>query len=406
MRDSAMRELMRVSGRAQKLLGAAALLSACGFGVGFWYCQNRPSVVYEQAIAEAEKGDLRRVNDAASRLERYPEFQRHAHLLRGCVLLDAGKSASALKEFSATRPEGVLRFPVLQFTAQALYRTGRLSEAADLLIMLAKEDGSNAEAHRWLGAIYYDIGSPSEAVLELTEAAELRPLDHRPHRLLGLICTDESLFGLAIEHYRTALKLGKDIPQPDIQADLAIVLIQRNRFPEALEVLAATEPTATVWALRADCYDGLGKPDEARDAVEKSLLSDPDNPKALRLYGAQQVADGNAQDAIVPLQKVLQQDPHDTKARYQLAMAYLKLGQTEAGQREMDARDASTKLHEQFYAAAKQASTEPANVEIREQLAAIAASLGKREVAKRWQLAANACRGTGGANQAPQKSPM
>jgi len=406
MRDSAMRELMRVSGRAQKLLGSAALLSACGFGVWFWYSQNRPSVLYEQAIAEAEKGDFRRVNKAASRLERYPEFQRHAHLLRGCVLLDAGKSASALKELSATRPEGELRFPVLQFTSQALYRVGRISEAADLLVLLAEEDPTNAEAHRWLGAIYYDIGNQAEAVLELTEAARLRPLDHRPHRLMGLICTDESLFGLAIEHYRTALKLGKNIPQPDIEADLAIVLIQRNRFPEALEVLAAAEPTATVWALRADCYDGLGKPDEARDAVEKSLLSDPDNPKALRLYGAQQVADGNAQDAIVPLQKVLQQDPHDTKARYQLAMAYLKLGQTEAGQREMDARDASTKLHEQFYAAAKQASTEPANVEIREQLAAIAASLGKREVAKRWQLAANACRGTGGANQAPQKSPM
>ena len=76
-------------------------------------------------------------------------------------------------------------------------------------------------------------------------------------------------------------------------------------------------------------------------------------------------------------------DHHDTKARYQLAMAYLKLGQTEAGQREMDARDASTKLHEQFYAAAKQAAADPANVQIREQLASIATALGKREVAQR-----------------------
>ena len=397
---------MRVSGRTQKSLGYLAVFTACVIGIWFLYDQNRPDVVYSRAIADIERGDFRHVSQAASRLERYPEFQRHAYLLRGCVLLDNGKSASALKEFSRTRPEGVLRFPVLLFTAQALYQTGRLSEAADLLMLLAKEDPSSADAHRWLGAIYYDIGSQSDAVVELTEAARLRPLDHRPHRLLGLICTDESLFGLAIEHYRTALRLGKDIPQPDIQADLAIVLIQRNRFEEALEVLAAAEPTATVWALRADCYDGLGKPDESRDAVEKSLLADPDDPKALRLYGTQQVADGHAQNAIVPLQKVLQQDPHDTKARYQLAMAYLKLGQTEAGQREMDARDASTKLHEQFYAAAKQAAADPSNADIREQLAAIATALGRRELAKRWALAAAACRTAVGTTQTPQESPL
>ena len=260
---------MRVSRRTQKSIYFLAVCAACVFGIWIWYYQFRPDFVYSHAIAAIERRDFRRVSQAASSLERYPEFQRHCHLLRGCVLLNAGKAAQALKEFSGTRPEGVLRFPVLLFTAQALYGTGRIAEAAELLFVLANEDPSNAEAHRWLGAIYYDIGNQSEAVVELTEAARLDPLDYRPHRLLGLLCTDESLFGLAIEHYRTALRLGKDIPQPDIQADLAIVLIQRNRFDEALEVLATAEPTATVWALRADCYDGLGKPDDSRDAVEK-----------------------------------------------------------------------------------------------------------------------------------------
>ena len=397
---------MGVSRRTQRSICFLAVFAACVYGIWVWFYQIRPDFVYSQAIAAVERRDFRGVSQAASSLERYPEFQRHAHLLRGCVLLNAGKASQALKEFSGTRPEGVLRFPVLLFTAQALYGTGRIAEAAELLFVLTNENPSNAEAHRWLGAIYYDIGNQSEAVVELTEAARLNPLDYRPHRLLGLVCTDESLFGLAIEHYRTALKLGKDIPQPDIQADLAIVLIQRNRFDEALEVLAAAEPTATVWALKADCYDGLGKPDESRDAVEKSLLADPNDPKALRLYGSRQVADGHAQNAIVPLQKVLQQDPHDTKARYQLAMAYLKLGQTESGQREMDARDASTKLHEQFYAAAKQAAADPVNVQIREQLASIATALGKHEVAKRWALAAKACRTAAGTGQTRQESPL
>lgn len=397
---------MRVSGQALKPLVFLAVLAASLIGIWVWYSQNRPDFVYSQAIAAVERGDFQHVTEAASHLEKYPEYERHAHLLRGCVLLGSGKVSSALKEFSRTRPEGVLRFPVLLFTAEALYRTGRISEAADLLIVLVNEDPLNAEAHRWLGAVYYDIGNQSDAIVELTEAARLKPLDHRPHRLLGLICTDESLFGLAVEHYRTALTLGKDIPQPDIQSDLAMVLIQRNRFAEALEVLSTAEPDSNVWALRADCYDGLGEPDASRDAVEKSLAADPKNPKALRLFGARQLADGHAQNAIAPLQEVLKQDPHDTKARYQLAMAYLKLGQTEAGQREMAARDASNTLHEQFYAAAKQAAADPTNVQVREQLSAIATALGKREVARRWELAANACRTAVGATQTQQQSPL
>ena len=391
--------------RTLRTFAVLPVVSAVLISGWLWY-QNRPDTVFLQAISAVERDDFRHVSEASASLDRYPEFRRHAHLLRGCALLDAGDASGALKEFSHTRPEGALRFPVLKFTGQALYRTGRIFEAAQLLALLASEDPGNAEAHRWLGAIHYDTGNQSAAVAELTEAVRLNPLDHRPHRLLGLICTDESLFGLAIEHYRTALRLGKDIPQPDIQADLALVLIRRNRFAEALEVLALAKPTAAVWALRADCYDGLGEQVASREAVDKSLLADPDDRRALLLFGTRELTDGNARNAIEPLQKVLRQDPHDPKARYQLALAYLQLGQTEAGQREMDARDASNKLHEQFYASVKQAAAEPANVQIREELATIARSLGKQEVANRWELAAIACRTAVESEQTVEDSTM
>ena len=90
--------------------------------------------------------------------------------------------------------------------------------------------------------------------------------------------------------------------------------------------------------------------------------------------------------------EVLKQDPHHAAARYQLAMAYLKLGQTEAWQREMEKRDASNKLHERFSAAVLLAGKEPDNVEVRQELASIAESLGQTEIAKRWEMAAIACR--------------
>lgn len=382
---------MIVSRLTLKLYASLAALVALAFGAWFWYTES-PAEVFSRGLEAVEKRDFEEVSKAAAMLEKYPDFQRHARLLRGCALLDAGQPSKALKEFSRTKPEGDLRFPALLYTAQALYRCGKLSEAGNLLVVLVSEDPGNVEAHRWLGAIYYDMGMQSAAFVELSAAIRLNPLDYRPHRLLGSMCTEQSLFVEAIDHYRTALKLGKSVPQPDIETDLATLLIGRNQFEDGLESLKDAKATSTVWALRADCYDGLGQPDASREAVAKAMLADPDNPKALLLNGTQQLFDGNPQGAIEALQKVVKQDPHHAPARYQLAMAYLKLGQTEAWQREMEKRDASNRLHDRFRECVIQAAKEPENVEIRQELAELARALGKLEVAKRWDLAAIACR--------------
>ena len=374
-----------------KLLALLTSCAACAAGAWFWFRES-PAEVFSRGLAAVEKQDLEEVSRAASVLERYPEFQQHASLLRGCVLLNEGKVQRALREFSGTKPEGAIRFPALLYAGQALYRIGNLTDAGQVIATLVSEDPGNAEAHRWLGAVYYDMGMQSAAMSELTEVTRLNPLDYRPHRLLGSMCTDQSLFAKAIEHYRTALKLGKNIPQPDIEVDLAALLVGRNEFEEALDSLRNSKATSTVWALRADCYDGLGQPDKSRDAVAKAMLANSQDPRALLLFGTQQLFDGNPQGAIEPLTELLKQDPHHSAARYQLAMAYLKLGQTEAWQREMEKRDASNKLHERFSAAVLLAGKEPENVEVRQELASIAESLGQTEIAKRWEMAAIACR--------------
>jgi len=382
-----------MNAKRPKLRLCALLTFFAGFAAGFWFWfRESPAEVFSRGLAAVETQDFEEVSRAASLLQKYPEFHQHAGLLRGCVLLGNGKVSRALSEFSRTKPEGAIRYPALLYAGQALYRVGNLTDAGQVLAALVNEDPGNSEAHRWLGAVFYDMGMQSAAMAELAEAMRLDPLDYRPHRLLGSMCTDQSLFADAIEHYRTALRLGKDIPQPDIEENLAALLVGRNQFEEALESLRNSKATSTVWALRADCYDGLGQPDKSRDAVAKAMLANSQDPRALLLFGTRQLFDGNPQGAIEPLTELLKQDPHHVAARYQLAMAYLKLGQTEAWQREMGRRNASNKLHDRFAEAVKQAGKEPENVEIRKELASIAGSMGKFEVAKRWEMAAIACR--------------
>lgn len=357
----------------------------------FWF-REVPTEVFAHALEAVEKQDFIEVARAVKTLEKHAGFQQHATLLRGCAFLGTGKVSRALSEFSRTKPEGTIRFPALLYASQALYRDGKLSDAGQLLAALVSEDPDNSEAHRWLGAVYFDLGMLSAAAAELSAAIRLNPLDYRPHRLLGSIYTEQSLYAEAIEHYRKALELGGDVSQPDIEADLAALLIGRNQFAEGLESLKNSNATSTVWTLRANCYDGLGQPEKSREAVTRAMLADANDPNALLLHGTQQLFDGNPQGAIEPLTKLLKHDAHHVAARYQLAMAYLKLGQTEAWQREMEKRDASNKLHERFREAVIVAAKEPENVEIREELASIAGSLGKLDVARRWEMAAIACR--------------
>lgn len=374
-----------------RLIAVLITVTAC-VAAGWFLLRKDPAEAFSAGLAAFEKQDFDEVSRAASLLEKHQGFQQHARLLRGCVLLGEGKVSRALREFSRTKPEGTIRIPALLYAGQALYRVGNLTDAGQVLATLVSENPGNSEAHRWLGAVYYDMGMQSASKSELIEATRLSPLDYRPHRLLGTICTDQSLFVDAIEHYRTALRLGKDIPQPDIEVDLAALLVGRNQFEEALESLRNSNETSTVWALRADCYDGLGQPDESRKAVAKAMLANSQDPRALLLFGTQQLFDDNPQGAIEPLTELLKQDPHHASARYQLAMAYLKLGQKDAWQREMDKRDASNKLHERFLEATIQAAKEPENIEIRNELASIAGALGKFELSKRWERAAIACR--------------
>jgi predicted Zn-dependent protease len=95
---------------------------------------------------------------------------------------------------------------------------------------------------------------------------------------------------------------------------------------------------------------------------------------------------------VKPLQRLLNQDPHDTACRYQLAQAWQRLGQTKKYKQEMARHKVSEELKKELTETNLQANRAPDNAEVRDRLAEICETLGKHDLARMWRQAAAACR--------------
>ena len=378
---------IRIVVPAVLLLGAATLAA-------IWVLRSPdPDEQFRSALVALERGELDKVARTARALETRPGFEPHSRLLRGAVLLRSGDRTSALRLFSQLSPEGELREPAMVLTAECLYHLGRLGEAEALARKLSIEQPDNADAHRWLGAIYYDLGANTLAVAELERVAELDPDDFGPYRLLGIMHLDFEEYTEAERHFREALKRS---PPPEIRREivenLAQALVSQRSYDHALQVLHGAEPTAPVLALRAECLWSLDRKDEAYELLSKARRQAPDSRAVLLLEARMHQTDGRPEQAIEPLNRALERDRHDAEARYQLAQAYRQQGRAEEFEQTMALWKESNDLLERLTALSTEAIEKPNEVRIRRELAEVCDALGKLELAESWRRAAGGYR--------------
>ena len=167
------------------MLAIAGAVVAISIGRG-----EQPEEIFRGALEALEAGDQQAVTAAIAALEQRPGYEDHVRLLRGGRSLRLGDHDVAMWHLSRVRPEGELREPALLLTGECLYSLHRLSEAENAFRLLAAEFPENAEAHRWLGALYYDLGAMEHAISELNLLARMKPAEYQPHRLLGHIYAD------------------------------------------------------------------------------------------------------------------------------------------------------------------------------------------------------------------------
>lgn len=376
-----------------RLALAFLMLVVIAAGVVFWRDREPPEEAYRRGLAALNRGDLAEVNRAIASLRDEPGLERHRHLLQAGVRLKTGDPRGALEELTFVPAAGELREPSYLLKGEALYKLGRLTESEQTFLRLDKLHPDHPQVCRWLAAIYYDLGAMHHAIERLEQLARLEPDDFSPHRLLAVIHSDFERYPQAIEEYREAIR--RSPPESDrrtMTRDLARALIRERRYDEALASLKDAAPDAEVFAMRAESQWNLGDRDAAQRSWREAEKVGPDDRSVL-LVGARMRLDTEKPGEAVPsLQRILQKDPHDTEARYQLAMAYRQLGRPEDAARELEQKEASQKLRDRLTQLNLQAMDEPRNAELRDELAQVCDQLGKPDLAAMWRNAAENCR--------------
>lgn len=372
----------------------AALVILCTCVGLIWFVVPRdPELTFDVALSSLNKGDLPAFDRAIRSLEKNPELEPYADFLLGVRLLRFGRTDSALQRFSRISPTGRLREPLLFYNALALETASRKPEAVALLSILVRENPDNAEAHRWLGIIYYDLGAYDLAILHLREVTRLVPDDFRPYRLMGIMYRDFAQDKEAIESYRAAL--DRNPPEQiksEMALELAASLIAQKNYDEAMEVLLKLHSSAIAETLKARCFLNSGNNAEAMASLEAAKRLSPDERAVFLLEAEILSSEGKRMEAVEILRKATAVFPYDAECRYQLGLALRDAGQVEEAQVELAEWNRLKALATQLTEKNFRALSNPRDSGIREELAQLCEQLGKHELAVMWRQAAAALR--------------
>ncbi|MCY2992599.1 MAG: tetratricopeptide repeat protein [Planctomycetota bacterium] len=372
------------------LILLSSMLACLGVGLGTWW-KIRPTPLrqYRAAVAAFGRDELALVDAAAESLREEPDYQPHAHLLRGMLWLRTGRLYEAIEQFGYANQHPDTKPLAYALSGEALYKARLLRDALPILSVALQENPRNVDARRWLAAAYYDIGAIDLALVQLQEVAELAPDDPRPHRLRGLIYHDFERYEPAIAEYRQSLERGPPAADLDeIRWELAHCQSKQRQYAEAWETLQGCCPIPNVLSLQAECQYALGNRLAAEALADRALQADPQHMDALRLRAGIALTAGKASEALPLLERAVNSHPKEYPVRLQLAQTYQLLGRTQQAAAETRIVQELQQLRKKFTELHEQAFRDVANAELRYQLGLVAGQLDKPLLAISWFEAA------------------
>lgn len=382
------------SGRRRLAAAVALLAVVVAAAAGGRYRVTRPDYRLARGELAVRAGDARSAGGYADRLEASGHAD-HAHLLRGEALLAFDSPALALAEFNLIDPDSPLRLKAANLSGRCLLDLGETREALRVYQFVVAQRPDDADGHRGLAAVAYDLGQLGEAVGHLRRVAELDAADARPHRLVGLIYKDMAQDDAAEVAYREALRRGLPAEaEGDVRLELAEVLARQTKFADALDALAAGKPA---WgseseraAVQAECLRGLGRSREAADLLDGALARAP-TATLYRLRGQAHQDAEQLPEALKCFERAAEAGPQDHQAQYLLGLSYSAAGRKAEAAR-CFARVEELKANlDRVTALTQEAMAKPWDAAVRTRLAALWDAMDKPKLAEMWRKAAASC---------------
>ena len=248
------------------------------------------------------------------------------HLDLGLVLAREGKMDEAITELHRTVALDSKLPSAHMFLGIFLYQANQAEPARQQLQEELHLDPSNAEALTWLGTVDLALAHPERAVISFDRAAELAPDDLNVLELRGRAHNQ-----VAHDSYARMARLAPNSWHVHrVQAQL---YSDEGRHTEAVsEYKAAVEGEPR----NPDLYEGLGDEyrklnqlDDARAAYAQELSLSPNNPLALYNLGSTEVEQGQAEEGVPLLERMLPITTLSAVAEYYLGRGLAAEGKDE-----------------------------------------------------------------------------
>lgn len=161
------------------------------------------------------------------------------------------------------------------------------------------------------------------------DSIDKSPLKSRPYANLGYVLSEAGQLEQAEEAILESLRIKPR--QPRALNNLGIIKLKQFELREAEEYfqksLAADHDYLDALYNLGMMYDKQGRYDEARELFEIIWQKTPEKPLSNKLYGNALLRNGMLQEAVVHLDKALEQRPNDIGLLSDLAEAHIKMNQ-------------------------------------------------------------------------------
>src|SRR5262245_8368989 len=204
------------------------------------------------------------------------------------------------RDFNALRLLGVIRL-----------QEGNLDEAEALISKAIKYNGSSADAHYFLGRVFWQKKLTERAVFCLKQCVKIDPKYEAALVILGCIAGESGCQEEAVEFFKKALAINSR--SVDTWQNCAMALVSLRRFDQALDCLdnaIEIDPGhADAVRSRAQVLHELKRYDEALASFDRAIAIKPGDPGGLVGRGMTLQNVGRHEDALICYDEALRIKP-------------------------------------------------------------------------------------------------
>ena len=225
--------------------------------------------------------------------------------------------------------------PVLSLLAKCYRSLKRSDNLCGVLKEWSVIEPKNSDVWLELGALYLAKGKAGDATAVLTEAAQLLPLDARPHKLLAQSYERLKNDSMQLFHLKNVCSYTPE--DADAYGALSRFYLTRQRFAEAestLQKAAAINPGDHLTTFKlGELLLNRGAASAAYQALDKAVRAQPDNPLYLAQLSRAASSIGNNSRAQQAVARAIELEPKNARILFLAGCTYKNLGDRDAAER-------------------------------------------------------------------------